>query len=51
MEPAKERRGIRSWEEALASVINISTKFVNNNGKSRLKRSKTYAEVLQSGQA
>ena len=31
--------------------MNISTKFVTDNSKSRLKKSKTYAEVLQSSQA
>ena len=31
--------------------MNISTKFITDNRKARLKKSKTYAEVLKSSQA
>ena len=50
-ESANERCQIRSLKKAPTSVIDISTKFITDNPKGRLKRSKTYAEVLQSGQA
>ena len=33
------------------SVMNINTKFVTDNRKARLKKSKTYAEGLKSNQA
>ena len=48
---SKEKCEIRSLKEALTSVMNISTKFVTDNRKARLKKSKTYAEVSQSSQA
>ena len=49
-ESAKEKCEIRSLKEALKSVvdIHISTKFIADNQKARLKKSKTYAKVLQS---
>lgn len=49
IQSAKERCDIRSLKEAPTSVMNISTKFVTNNRRKRLKRSKTYAEIFQSG--
>ena len=49
-ESAKDKCQIRSLKEAPTSVMNISTKFVTDNRKVRLKKSKTYAEVLQLSQ-
>ena len=49
-ESAKEKCEIRSMKESPPSVMKISTKFVTDNRKARLKKSKTYAEVLQSSQ-
>ena len=49
-ESAKEKCEIISLREALMPVTNTSTKFVTDNQKARLKKSKTYAEVLQSSQ-
>ena len=49
-ESAKEKCEIRSLREDLMSVTNISTKFVTDNRKARLKKSKASAEVLQSSQ-
>ena len=48
-EQAKEKCEIRPLKKAPTSVRNISTKFDNDDGKARLKKSKT--EVLQSSQA
>ena len=50
VESAKEKCEIRLLKEAPASVMDINTKFVTDNQKARLKKSKTYAEVLQSSQ-
>ena len=50
VESAKEKCEIRLLKEAPTSVIDISTKFVTDNRKTRLKKSKTYAEILQSSQ-
>ena len=50
-ESTKEKCEIRSLKEATTSVMNISTKFIVDNRKARLKKSKTYAEVLKSSQA
>ena len=47
----KEKYEIRSLKEAPMSVMNIRTKFITDNRKARLKKSKTYAEVLKSSQA
>ena len=44
-ESAKEKCEIRSLKEAPTSVMNISTKFITDNRKARLKKSKTYAEI------
>ena len=51
LERAKEKCEIRSLKEVPASLMNISTKFVTDNQKAMLKKSKTSAEVLQSSQA
>ena len=50
VESAKEKCENRLLKEAPTPVMNISTKFVTDNRKVRLKKSKTYAEVLQSSQ-
>ena len=50
VESAKGKCEIRLLKEALVSVMDINTKFVADNQKARLKKSKTYAEVLQSSQ-
>ena len=50
VESAKEKCEIRLLTEAPTSVMDISTKFVTDNRKARLKKSKLYAEVLQSTQ-
>ena len=50
IELAKEKCEIKLLEEAPTSVMDISTKFVTDNRKARLKKSKLYAEVLQSTQ-
>ena len=50
VESAKEKCEIRLLKEAPTSVKDISAKFVTDNRKARLKRSKTYKEVLQSSQ-
>ena len=50
-ESTKEKCEIRSLKEAPTSVMNISTKFITDNRKARLKKSKTYCEVLKSSQA
>ena len=47
----KEKYEIRSLKEAPMSNMNIRTKFITDNRKARLKKSKTYAEVLKSSQA
>ena len=49
-ESTKEKYEIRSLKEALMSVMNIRTKFITDNRKVRLKKSKTYVEVLKSNQ-
>ena len=49
-ESAKEKCEIRSLKEAPMSVKYISTNFVTDNRKARLKKSKTHAEILQSSQ-
>ena len=49
-ELTKEKCEIRSLKEAPTSVMNIITMFVTDKRKARLKKSKTYAEVLQSSQ-
>ena len=49
-ESAKEKCEIRSLKEAPISVMYISTNFVTDNRKTRLKKSKTNAEILQSSQ-
>ena len=46
-ESAKEKCEIRLLKEAPTSVMNISTKFITVNRKAKLKKSKTYAEILQ----
>ena len=46
VESAKEKCEIRLLKEAPTSVMDISTKFVTDNRKARLKKSKTYAEIL-----
>ena len=51
LELAKEKCEIRSLKEVPTSLMNISTKFVTDNQKAMLKKSKTSAEVLQSSQA
>ena len=48
IELAKEKCEIKLLEEAPTSVMDISTKFVTDNRKAGLKKSKAYAEVLQS---
>ena len=50
-ESAKEKCKIKSLKEAPTSLMNISTMFVTDNRKVRLKKTKAYAEVLQSSQA
>ena len=50
VESAKEKCENKLLKEAPTPVMNISTKFVTDNRKVRLKKSKTYAEVLQSSQ-
>ena len=50
VESAKEKCEIRLLKEAPTSVKDISAKFVTDNRKARLRRSKTYKEVLQSSQ-
>ena len=50
VESAKEKCEIRLLKEAPTLVKDISAKFVTDNRKARLKRSKTYKEVLQSSQ-
>ena len=50
-ELAKKKYEILSLKEAPTSVMNMSFKFVTDNRKARLKKSKTYAEVLKSSQA
>ena len=49
-ESAEEKCEIRSLKEAPTSVMNIGTKFVTDNRKAMLKKSKTYAEALPSSQ-
>ena len=51
LDRAKEKCEIRSLKEVPTSLMNISTKFVTDNQKAMLKKSKTSAEVLQSSQA
>ena len=43
-------RTLNRLKENVRSVMDISTKFATDNRKARLKKSKTYAEVLQSSQ-
>ena len=43
---AKEKCEIRSLKKVPTSLMNIRTKFVTDNRKASLKKSKTYAEVL-----
>ena len=50
-ELAKKKYEIWSLKEAPTSVMNMSFKFVTDNRKARLKKSKTYAEVLKLSQA
>ena len=50
VESAKEKCEISLLKEAPASVMDISTKFVTDNRKARLKKSKKYAEVLKLSQ-
>ena len=50
-ESTKKKCEIRSLKEAPTSVMNISTKFITDNRKARLKKSKAYTEVLKSSQA
>ena len=50
VESAKEKCEIKLLKEAPTSVMDISTKFITDNRKAGLKKSKTYAEVLQSTQ-
>ena len=46
VESTKEKCEIRLLKETPTSVIEINTKFVTDNQKARLKKLKTYAEVL-----
>ena len=46
VESTKEKCEIRLLKETPTSVMEINTKFVTDNQKARLKKLKTYAEVL-----